>query len=134
MKANINSKPKLLEHIDYLLKEFDEHKYLRVDVKSGKQRTSTQNAALHLYCEQIAEELKSRGITFEKFFKSGFEVPWTMEIVKDNVWRKVQDAIFDEISTSKMMAKDYTTVYDSLNTKLIEWDINIPWPNKDLKD
>lgn len=131
MKVNIDSQKKLYDHIEYLRKEFDEHRYLRVDVKTGKQRTNTQNAALHVYCEMIAEELRERGIGFEKFFKVGFEVPWTMEIVKDNIWRPVQIAICGEESTTKPLTSDYGKIYDPIHLKLLDWGIDIPWPSKD---
>jgi len=130
MNKIIDSQKALYDHIDYLREQFDEHKYLRTDTKTGKQRTSTQNASLHLYCQMIADELTERGINFEKFFKQGFEVPWTMEIVKDNIWRPVQIAICGEESTTKVLTSDYQKIYDPLNVKLIEMGMGIPWPSK----
>lgn len=131
MKDTINCEKALYDYIEYLREQYKKHKYLRVDVKTGKQRTNTQNACLHLYCQQIADELGDRGITFEKFFKAGFEVPWTMEIVKENVWRPVQIAICGEVSTTKPLTTDYQKIYEPLNLKLSEWGIEIPWPSKD---
>lgn len=132
MKTIINSEKGLYDHIEYLRAQYKKDKYLRVDVKTGKQRTNTQNACLHLFCQQVSGELGDRGITFEKFFKAGFEVPWTMEIVKENVWRPVQIAICGEVSTTKPLTTDYQKIYEPLNKKLSEWGIHIPWPNKEL--
>jgi len=127
----VDSERSLYDTIELIREKWKADKYLRIDVKTGKQRTSTQNACLHLYCQQIADELGSRGITFEKFFKAGFEVPWTMEIVKENVWRKVQIAITGEESTTKPLTTDYEKIYDAINLKLSEWDMYIPWPSKE---
>jgi len=131
MKTIINCEKALYDHIDYLRTQFKKHKYLRTDTKTGKQRTNPQNAALHLYCQQIADELTNRGITFTMFFEGGFEVPWTMEIVKDNVWRKVQIAYCGEESTTKPITTDYPKIYDCLNLKLSKWGFHIPWPSKE---
>jgi len=58
MKAIINSQQSLDSYISHLKNEFDKHKYLRLDMKTGKQRTNLQNASLHKYCDQVAECLK----------------------------------------------------------------------------
>ena len=130
-KMIINCEKDLYDHIEYLRSQFKEHKYLRTDTKTGKQRTNLQNACLHLYCQQIADELLDRGITFRMFFEEGFEVPWTMDIVKDNVWRKIQVVVCDQESTTKPTTKEYNEIYEYLTLKLVEWDINIPWPSKE---
>ena len=131
MKTIINSEKSLYDHIDYLRSEFKKYKYLRIDTKTGKQRTNLQNACLHLYCQQIADELTDRGVTFEMFFKQGFEVPWTMEIVKENVWRPVQKARFNVESTTKPLTTEYQEIYEPINLKLANWGIEIPWPSKE---
>ena len=130
MKLNINSQKALYDHIEYLRKEFDEHKYLRVDVKTGKQRTGTQNAALNLWCKWVADTLREKGLTFKVFFKEGFEVSWSKEIVKDEIWRPVQMAICKQQSTTKPLTTDYPKIYDSINLKLSEHGIHVPWPDK----
>ena len=130
-KAVINSQKALYDHIEDLRSQFDKHKYLRVDVKTGKQRSNLQNASLNLWCGWVADTLQEQGLTFEVFFKGGFQVPWTKEIVKDNIWRKVQIAICGEESTTKPLTTDYPKIYDTINLKLSEHDIHVPWPDKE---
>ena len=130
MKIIVNSEKALYDHIEYVRNEYKKHKHLRIDIKSGKQRTNSQNAALHLYCERIAAELRNRGISHQKFFKEGFEVPWTMEIVKDNVWKPVQIWQTKYKSTTEPLASDYEKIFDIVNRKLSEWGLHIPWPTK----
>lgn len=131
MKDTINSEKSLYDHIDYLRSQFKEHKYLRVEVKTGKQRSPTQNRCVHLYCEQVAENLTDAGITFDMFFKPGFEVPWNMLTVKNNIWRPIQIAICDKISTTEPLTTDYTEIYEYVNLKLAKYSIHVPWPSKE---
>lgn len=130
----INSKEALEMHIKELRYQFERHKYLRVDVKTGKQRTQKQNAALHKYLSQVAEKLNEAGITFRDFFKDGIEIPWTMQIVKDNVWRPVQEAVTGHESTTKPITAQYPEIYDYVNQKLAERGIFVAWPSIDTMD
>ncbi len=129
----INSEKALYDHIDQLRAKYKKHKFLRVDVKTGKQRSDPQRKSLELYCKFIAEALKDKGINFTMFFKPGFEVPWTQEIVKDNVWRTVQIAMFNKISTTKPTRKEYLEIFEVVNLKISEFGIHIPWPCKEEK-
>jgi hypothetical protein len=131
MKDTINSEKSLYDHIDYLRSQFKEHKYLRVEVKTGKQRSPTQNRCVHLYCEQVAENLTDAGITFDMFFKPGFEVPWNKLTVKDNIWRPIQIAICDKVSTTEPLTTDYNEIYEYVNLKLAKYSIYVPWPSKE---
>lgn len=127
----VNSKSSLEAYKRHLDAEFEKHGYLRVDMKTGKQRTNLQNASLNLYCRQSAEELNDKGITFSMFFKEGIEVPWTLDIFKDNVWRPVQKAICNEESTTKPHTTDYPKIYDFVSMKMSQQGIYLPWPSKD---
>lgn len=131
MKGIINSEKSLYDHIDYLRAQFKIHHYLRVDVLTGKQRTPTQNKCVHLYCEQVSEELTNKGITFDMFFKPGFQVPWNKETVKENVWRPLQIAICNKVSTTEPLTTDYNKIYDYVNLKLADYEIHVPWPSKE---
>lgn len=114
-----------LEHLEEV---FRANPYVEVSYKIFSTRTDLQNNALHAFCYLLAEELNERGITFHQFFKEGFEVPWTKLIVKDNVWRPVQEALTGEQSTTKPKPTDYPKIYDALNMKLSNYGIYVPWP------
>lgn len=131
MKSVINNQESLESYIKYLRAQYDEHKYLRIDIKTGKQRTNLQNASLHKFCSDVARDLNEEGITFNMFFKDGIEVPWTMEIVKDNVWRPVQKTITKETSTTKPTRKEYNEIYELINRKLTSWGLFVEWPSRE---
>lgn len=131
MKTNIDSNQSLDSYIEYLRSQFEIHKYLRIDMKTGKQRTNLQNASLHKFCDDVAKDLNEEGITFNKFFKEGVEVPWTMQIVKDNIWRPIQKIITNHSSTTKPETTDYPKIYEVINRKLAQWGIHVKWPTKE---
>ena len=73
MKSNeiiINSKHSKELFLKKMEKLYDEHRYLRVTLKTGKQRTFTQNAALHVYLQLLADELNDAGLDMKKNLKS----------------------------------------------------------------
>jgi len=93
-----HSKKMLLAHID---KQWDEHKHLTIKIKTGKQRTNQQNAAMHRYCENLASELNSKGLDMDFVLSKDISIPWTQTLIKELIWRPVQIAMTDEKSTTK---------------------------------
>lgn len=110
---------------------YDIHKYIEAVLLFGKQRTSSQQKALEVYCRLVAQELNRKGITFEVFFKEGYQVPWSQGLVKDEVWRPVQRAIVGKESTTEPCTIEYPKIYDRINDKLARHGIHVPWPEKE---
>lgn len=131
METIINSRQALDGYINHLESQYEKHKYLRMSMKTGKQRSDQQRKALEVYCRLVAEQLNDQGITFQMFFKEGVEVPWTQPIVKDNVWRPVQEVMVGEKSTTKPHTNEYPNIYEVINRKLSEFGIYVPWPCKE---
>jgi regulator of sigma D len=65
----INSKQSLDAYVNHIKAQFEAHKYLRVDLKTGKQRTQTQNKALHKYCQMLADKLNDAGLDMKQTLK-----------------------------------------------------------------
>ena len=126
-----NSTTTRSDFLVFARKTMDEHPYVMWEWVFGNFRSGKQNNALHVFCRLVAMELNAKGITFETFFKKGFEVPWTESIVKDNIWKPLQKAITGTEETSGARTTDYPKVYDHLNLKLSEHGIYVPWPVKD---
>ena len=132
-EAIINSRESLAAYKVYLDAQFENHKHLRLTVKTGKQRSQTQNAALHLFCSQLAEKLNEAGFDFRVFIKEGYPVPFNETLVKDFLWRPIQKAITGKDSTTKPERNEYALIYDSLNLKLAEHGLHVPWPSQESK-
>lgn len=114
-------------------KLYDEHKYLRLTIKTGKQRTQTQNATLHLYLGFLAEALNDAGLDMKKTLKPDIDIPWTMENAKEYLWRPVQKALTKNDSTTKPTTKDYIYIYEVLSRHMVEkFGVNVPWPCKEI--
>ena len=124
----INSEKSLEDRIVFLREQFEKHKHLRVSILTGKQRSPSQNAALHVFCKLVADALNKGGFDFRVFIKDGFPVPFSADLVKEYLWRPVQKAITSEISTTQPKFEEYYMIYDSLNVKLAEHGIHVPWP------
>jgi len=125
----INSVYELERYKRYLDEMFNNHKYLRVSLRTGKQRSGQQNKALHVYCRLVADALNDAGYDFRLFLKEGYPVPFTPELVKDHFWRPVQKALTGKESTTKPERAEYTQIYEVLNRKLAEHGIHVPWPS-----
>lgn len=129
----LNSEASLNAYINHLKAEFEKHKYLRVTSKTGKQRTLTQNAALHKYCQILADELNDAGMDMKSVLKESVEIPWTMEAVKEHLWRPIQKAVTGKDSTTKPLANEYSEIYEVLSRHLGEKKgIFVPWPSREV--
>ena len=128
----INSQQSLDAYIEHLRGQFDKHKYLRVDVKTGKQRTLTQNASMQLYCTQMAAALNDAGLDFRKVVKEEIDVPWTKDLVQDYMWRIIQELVTGHKSTTKPDRHQYGEIYEIMNRHVSgKLGVFVPWPCKE---
>lgn len=85
-----------------------------------KRRTISQNRALHLYFEQLAEALNSSGLDMRLVLKEQILISWTKDNVKNYLWRPFQKALVKKHSTATLdKAKEIDIVYDNLHRHLV---------------
>jgi hypothetical protein len=77
------------KHIEHL---YDTKGYVTLKWRTGKTRTHKQNNALHVYCRMLSEALNDAGYDMKKTLKQEVEIPWTTELVKQYLWKPVQEA------------------------------------------
>ena len=95
-----------------------------------KQRTLQQNKALHLYCKLLAESLNDAGLDMKKTLKPEIDIKWTMQTVKDYLWRPIQKALLQKESTTELTTVDPTEIYETLNRHLSEkFGISVEFPS-----
>jgi len=135
-EIRIDSEIALAEFIRDLRKEWHESHYLIVKMRKGKQRTLTQNSALHLWFQMLADELNAHGLDQRKVLKPGVEIPWDEASVKKNLWKPVQEAVIGKQSTAEADRNEYTAVYEVLAHHLAtKLGITAPeWPKKTEDD
>jgi hypothetical protein len=80
-----------------------------------EKRTLSQNAAMHLYFQLLAEGLNDAGLDMKKVLKPSVAIPWTKQSIKNHLWKPVQLAMFDTESTKKLEKKQVSMVYETLN-------------------
>lgn len=86
------------------------HTVLRV---KNKPRTDKQNRALHLFFTMLSEELNEKGLDQWAILDQAKNLPWTKDSVKDNLWRKVQIALYPEKkSTTKICTNEIDKIYE----------------------
>ena len=94
-----------------------------------KQRTSAQNNALHKYFELIADELNEAGLDMRVVLKPEIEIPWSKDTIKDYLWRPIQIAQLQKVSTIQLTTRDLDKVFDTFNKHIGKFGIFIPFPS-----
>ena len=91
-------------------------------------RTQHQNSAIHAYCREVAEVMAAHGMDMKTVIKDGVPIEPTMYLVKDYMWRPVQEAVTGVKSTTKVNKFEVNEVYEHLSRLLVEkYSINVPF-------
>jgi len=128
----VNSKESLAAFIEYAEELYAENKYLEFRWTAGKQRSESQNNALHLWLSRVAKALNDAGLDMRGVLKADADIPWTMMSVKDYLWRPVQKSMYEKESTTDPNTVQYIKIYEVLNQALgAKLGIHVPWPSID---
>jgi hypothetical protein len=97
-----------------------------------KQRTDSQNKALHLFFTQLAEELNSAGLDMRKTLKPEVDIPWSGRTIKEYLWRPIMVAQTGKESTTELTTKEIDKVFDTINRHLGEkFGIHVSFPSNE---
>lgn len=97
-----------------------------------KQRTESQNKALHLYFTQLAEMLNQSGLDMRKVLKPSINIPWTAKSIKEHLWRPIMKIQLGKDSTTELTTKEIVEVYDVINKHIGEqFGISIEFPSQE---
>lgn len=128
----VNSDSSLENYLDDIRKQYNHHKYLMCQIKTGQQRSELQNNALHKYCEMVAEALNDAGLDMRQVIREDVDIPWSKNTVKEHLWRPIQLVMTKHKSTTKPKRGEYTEIYETLSRHLAsKFGIDVPWPSKD---
>lgn len=143
-KFTVNSDRSKFEFMQSMSDLYDKNKYLTIEIKVGKPRTNLQNASIRLYWSLMADAMNDAGFSYKKFIElveaNGVAVPWDGEKFGDEVWRRVQAAMYPETilangkpSTTKLKSDQVAKVYDVVNLKIIEMTngLHVDFPERD---
>jgi hypothetical protein len=131
-ETKIDSEIEFAEFIRDLRRLWNENHYLIVKVRTGKQRTLTQNKALHLWLGMLADELNANNLDMRRVLKPTVEIPWTTDGAKEHIFKPVQNALIGKRSTTEASRTDYTDVVDVIAKHMAQnHGITVPdWPKK----
>jgi len=114
--------PKIYSHLSLHLKK----KYL-IDVPFPYDNN------LSLYFQWVAMALNEKGYGVANIIKP--RTAWTGEYIKYLIWKPIQEKILGYDSTSSMLLRDISPVYDEINFMFGEMGIHVKFPSKkDKKD
>lgn len=116
----INSDDSLQRAFGRLREEYSRFKFLRLNVKTGKDRTLDQNAISHVWYEQLARELPEEdALGWKAFCKLQFGVPLLRS--EDAQFREFYDASIKASLSyeQKLAAMKYLPVTSLMTTALL---------------
>lgn len=98
-------------------------------------RTQNQNAALHLWFQQLAETLNEKHFDMRAIIRQGIEMPWSGYAVKEYLFKPLLRQEFGKKSTTQLFkSKEIDLLYDVINRTIIERTKGQcevpPWPCK----
>lgn len=130
-KIIVNSEVSRAEFLALASKLYDEHKHVTFSYSLGRQRTLTQNRALHKYCDMLADALNDAGYDMKKVIKQKVDIPWSQQSAKEFLWRPIQKAVTGIDSTTKPETSQYSAIYEVLNRHMAQkFGVSVPWPTK----
>ena len=94
--------------------------------KTTKERTTDQNAALHLWLSKKAEQCREAGITRQQILSKTIELEVNEHFMKE-IWRDVQQAMFKNGKSTKNLEKNgqIDEIYEHLN-RFFAGKFNLP--------
>ena len=101
------------------------------------QRSSNQNRAIHLLFTQISEALDREGHTVQDVTKAirKAEIRVTPEIVKEVMWKPLQQVMYGKKSTTELSKSEVDRVYEALNHFIgREFGLHVPFPSREKED
>ena len=95
--------------------------------KEVRPRTPQQNKAMHVYFEEVANELNESGLSVQAFLKD-FEIDYSKEMIK-SLWRHIAKKKFGIDSTADLTTKQLQDVFEEFNRQLSKHGLHIPFPS-----
>ena len=84
------------------------------DTKQPKKRTNQQNKAVHKLFEMLSNNLNELGLDAKLILKENYQIWWTPEMIKRDLWKPLQKAMLGKEHTSELLTSEVSKVYDQL--------------------
>ncbi len=107
------------EPVEFLLKHEGKTFWCEIGRETGV-RTLPQNSALHVGLQLIADALNDSGLDIRKVLKPEVDIPWTVESVKEYLYRPIQKIMTGKSSSTELDKAEPSEVFDVLTRHLAE--------------
>lgn len=115
-QLTINSEASLSSAIGEIRDAWKAHRFLRLNIKTGKDRSLDQNGISHVWYEQIARELREdTALGVKKFCKLHYGVP--IMRAEDEDFRRLYDLVIKPLAYEKKLEAMAAWPVTSLMTK-----------------
>lgn len=85
-----------------------------MEEKQKKQRTPVQNRALYKLFNNLSDQLNSLGLDMRVILKPTYQIWWTPESVKRDLWVPLQKVMLDKEHTSDLFTDEVSKVFEQL--------------------
>ena len=128
--AIVDGKPFSVDE-NYNMKQILEDGVYDVNKTKSNIRTIKQNSALHKWCDLISTHLNDSGFYINTVLKA--ETVWSMEKVKENIFKPVVASLYDKKSTTKLNKDEFEKIIDTITLAFANKGIVVPsFPNKEM--
>lgn len=82
--------------------------------KEKQKRTNAQNRAMHKLYMTLSDQLNTLGLDMKLILKPEYQIWWTPEAVKRDLWKPLQLAMLNKKSTMDLNTSEVSKVYEQL--------------------
>lgn len=102
-----------------------------IDIKDADMRTVTQNRAIHLWCDMLANTMNTQSMVIQDVIK--LNTKWDMLKVKEMIFKPVVKSLYTKDSTTKLNKDEFELIIDTIIRALSYKGVeNIPdFPSRD---
>lgn len=84
------------------------------DEEAPKQRTLSQNKAIHKLFSLLSDDLNEKGLDMKVVLKPSYQIWWTPQSVKEYLWKPLQEAMYQKKSTIDLETKEIDKIFKQL--------------------
>lgn len=84
------------------------------DIEEPKKRTLSQNAAIHKLFSLLSDDLNEKGLDMKVVLKPSYQIWWTPQMVKEHLWKPLQEVMYQKKSTTELETKEVDRVFEQL--------------------
>jgi hypothetical protein len=95
-------------------------------------RTLAQNRAIHKLFGIMSDELNTLGLDMRVVLKPTYQIWWTPEMVKEHLWKPLQEVMYQKKSTTELTTAEVSKVYEQMAHIIGEkFGVEISFPSQE---